>query len=94
MTPVDSPLTDAAPVKRFSRVSILICVVLVALVWIALITVLFVLPPNELTGYIFAGTIVVMFAFYFLRVRGKFRGPVAQARSPDELLKIETELEE
>ena len=67
---------------------------LVALVWIALITVLFVLPPNELTGYIFAGTIVVMFTFYFLRVRGKFRGPVAQARSPDKLLKIETELEE
>ena len=67
---------------------------LVALVWIALITVLFVLPPNELTGYIFAGTIVVMFVFYFLRVRGEFCGPVAQARSPDELLKIETELEQ
>src|SRR5438046_9977509 len=66
---------------------------LVALIWIALITMLFVLPPNELTGYIFAGTIAAMIAFFLLCVRGKFRGPVPQARSPDDLLKIETEVE-
>jgi len=67
---------------------------LVALVWIAFITVLFVLPPNELTGYIFAGTLVVMLAFYFLRVRGKFRGPMPQTKSREQLLKLEAELEQ
>ncbi|PYM16050.1 MAG: amino acid transporter [Verrucomicrobia bacterium] len=66
---------------------------LIALIWIAFITVLFVLPPNELTGYSFAATVVVMLAFYFLRVRGKFRGPVPQAKSQDELIGIESELE-
>lgn len=66
---------------------------LIALSWIAFITVLFVLPPNQLTGYVFAGALLVMVGFYFIRVRGKFRGPVPQARSPEELLKIETELE-
>ena len=62
--------------------------------WIAFITVLFVLPPNELTGYIFAGTLVVMLAFYFLRVRGKFRGPMPQTKSREQLLKLEAELEQ
>src|SRR5207248_3008154 len=65
----------------------------VALLWIAFITVLFVLPPNELTGYIFAGTFSGMIVFYFARVRGKFRGPVPQAKSQAELLTIEAELE-
>jgi len=65
----------------------------IAVVWIAFITVLFVLPPNELTGFIFAGAFVAMGAFYFARVRGKFRGPVPQAKSPRELLALETELE-
>ncbi len=65
----------------------------IALVWIAFITVLFVLPPNELTGFIFAGTFAVMTAFYFARVRGKFRGPVPQARSREELLTLEAELD-
>ena len=65
----------------------------IALAWIAFITVLFVLPPNELTGFIFAGTFAAMIVFYLARVRGKFRGPVPQARSPEELLTIEAELE-
>ena len=65
----------------------------IALVWIAFITVLFVLPPNELTGFIFAGTFAAMLVFYLARVRGKFRGPVPQARSQQELLTIEAELE-
>ena len=66
---------------------------LIAMIWIAFITVLFVLPPNELTGYVFTGALFVMLAFYFLRVRGKFRGPVPQAKSPEELLRIEAVLE-
>jgi amino acid transporter len=65
----------------------------VALLWIAFITVLFVLPPNELTGLVFAGTLAAMTAFYLARVRGKFRGPVPQAASQQALLKIEAELE-
>ena len=65
----------------------------IAVVWIAFITVLFVLPPNELTGFIFAGAFVAMMVFYLARVRGKFRGPVPQAKSQQELLALETELE-
>ena len=68
-------------------------VTIVALIWIALITVLFVLPPNELTGYIFAGTLVALGVFYILRVRGRFKGPVPQATSTEELLKLEAQLE-
>jgi len=65
----------------------------VAVIWIAFITVLFVLPPNELTGCVFAGTLGVMLAFYFLRVRGRFRGPLRQAKSQEDLLLLEQELE-
>jgi hypothetical protein len=65
----------------------------VALGWIAFITVLFVLPPNELTGYIFGGTLAALVVFYFVRVRGRFQGPVPQARSQEELLRIEADLE-
>ena len=65
---------------------------LVALAWIAFITVLFVLPPNELTGYVFAGTLLALLVFYCGCVRGKFRGPVPQATSPEELLKLERDL--
>jgi len=65
----------------------------IALVWIAFITLFFVLPPNELTGYIFAGTFAALAAFFCLRVRGRFRGPVPQAKSQMDLLKIEADLE-
>ncbi len=65
----------------------------VALIWIAFITVLFVLPPNELTGYIFGGTFALLIAFYWTRVRGRFRGPVPQATTRSELLRIEAEFE-
>ncbi len=65
----------------------------VALLWIGFITVLFVLPPNELTGYIFGGTFALLLVFYVARVRGRFRGPVPQATSPAELRKLEAEFE-
>jgi len=52
---------------------------LVALLWIAFITVLFVLPPNVLTGWIFGGTFAGLALFYVIRVRGRFKGPVPQA---------------
>jgi len=65
-----------------------------ALIWIAFITVLFVLPPNDLTGYIFGGTFAALIILYFVAVRGHFKGPLPQAKSQAELLKIEAELEE
>ena len=47
----------------------------VALGWIAFITILFVLPPNMLSGWIFAGCAVVAVAWYLARIRGRFTGP-------------------
>jgi amino acid transporter len=66
---------------------------LIALGWIGFITVLFVLPPNELTGYIFAGAFAALLLLYLARVRGRFRGPVPQATTRSELLKLEAEFE-
>ena len=66
---------------------------LIALAWIAFITVLFVLPPNTLTGWIFGGTVAGLAILYFVAARGRFRGPVPQAKSQSELLRIEAELE-
>jgi hypothetical protein len=65
----------------------------IALLWIAFITVLFVLPPNTLTGYIFGGTLGR--AADFLRGGGarKVQGAVGQARSEEELLRLEAEYE-
>jgi amino acid transporter len=65
---------------------------LVAVIWIGFITILFVLPPNELTGWVFGGWLAMAIAFYWVRVRGRFKGPVPQATSRDALLKIESEL--
>ncbi len=46
-----------------------------AILWTAFITVLFVSPPNELTGYTFAGLLVVLVAYYYGYARGHFKGP-------------------
>jgi len=46
-----------------------------ALVWIAVLTVLFVLPPNQRGGYTFAGLLVVLLATWWAGVRKRFRGP-------------------
>jgi amino acid transporter len=65
----------------------------ISVAWIAFITVLFVLPPNHLTGYIFGGTLIALLFLYLIAVRGRFRGPVPQATSREELLRIEAEFE-
>lgn len=65
----------------------------ISLAWIAFITVLFVLPPNHLTGYIFGGTLVALIGLYFVTARGKFKGPVPQAASEEEMLRMEAEFE-
>lgn len=65
----------------------------VALLWIGFITVLFVLPPNTLTGWIFGGTLAGLLVMYLAVARGRFKGPLPQARTADELRRIEAEFE-
>jgi len=48
---------------------------LVALCWIAALTVLFVLPPNELAGLTFAGLLVLLAAYWTFWMGRRFRGP-------------------
>ena len=47
----------------------------VALTWVLIVLVLFVLPPNQLAGYTFAGTLVVLALAWFGYMRGRFKGP-------------------
>ena len=47
----------------------------VALTWCAVVMVLFVLPPNELAGYTFAGCLMLLAAYWFGFMRKTFRGP-------------------
>jgi len=46
-----------------------------ALLWICTLTVLFVLPPNQVAGYTFAGALALVGAYWFLWKRARFRGP-------------------
>lgn len=66
----------------------------ISLAWIAFITVLFVLPPNDLTGYIFGGTLLALLLYYGVAIRGRFQGPVPQATSEAEMLRLESEFEQ
>jgi len=64
----------------------------ISVVWILFITVLFVLPPNELTGYMFGGTVLLLLGYYLIGVRDRFKGPIPQAGSEAELALMEAEL--
>ena len=66
---------------------------LIAVGWVVFITVLFVLPPNDLTGYIFGGTLIILLLYYLVAVRGRFQGPIPQAVSEAELRRIESEFD-
>src|ERR1019366_4046130 len=66
---------------------------IIAVLWVAFITVLFVLPPNELTGYIFGGTLIALLAYYLMAVGHRFKGPIPQAASEVELMRIESDYE-
>ena len=48
---------------------------IISIVWIGFITLLFVLPPNALTGYILGGVLLVLGIWFLLGVRGRFAGP-------------------
>jgi amino acid transporter len=52
----------------------------VALAWITFITVLFVLPPNLLTGYTFAGLIVLLVTMDLAWAKVHFKGPSVHRR--------------
>jgi amino acid transporter len=55
---------------RFSRV-----VNYIALAWIAIITVLFVMPPSELAGSTFGGSLIALLLYWRGYMRARFRGP-------------------
>jgi amino acid transporter len=52
----------------------------VALAWCAVVMVLFVLPPNQLAGYTFAGTLVLLGLYWGLIQRHTFVGPKVTVR--------------
>jgi amino acid transporter len=54
----------------------------VALAWIAICMVLFVLPPNELAGYTFAGSLAALAVYWRYWMRDRFRGPPAALIQP------------
>jgi amino acid transporter len=58
----------------------------VALCWIALLTLLFVLPPNELAGSTFIGLLALLFAYWRLWMRRRFRGPPGIQAEPSPVL--------
>ena len=47
----------------------------VAVAWVGVALVLFVLPPNELAGYTFAGALVLLAIAWISGVKSRFRGP-------------------
>jgi amino acid transporter len=46
-----------------------------ALAWIAVLTVLFVLPPNEVAGVTFAACLVLLAGYWYGSMRRRFKGP-------------------
>lgn len=54
-----------------------------ALIWIMFICVLFVIPPNQLTGYTILGTIVLLTIYYLTSVRKWFKGPSFMSDMPE-----------
>jgi amino acid transporter len=48
---------------------------LISLVWIAAAGVLFVLPPNQPAGYMFAGCLLLLALYWLFYARSRFRGP-------------------
>jgi amino acid transporter len=51
-------------------------VAFVALLWVAVITVIFSLPPNELVLWTMLALAVVLVAYWVSNARARFRGPV------------------
>ncbi len=47
----------------------------IAVIWGVVVCVLFVIPPNQLTGYTIAGALVLLIIYYFASARKRFEGP-------------------
>ena len=76
-------LSDQAPARgpwHLGRFSLLVN--FVALAWIAVITVLFVLPPNQLAGYTFTGSLLALLVYWRSYMRARFRGPQLAELTP------------
>ncbi len=63
-----------------------------AALWVAFITVLFVAPPNQRTGYTFAGLSALLGLYYLAWVRGRFEGP-KRLSTEEELMRVEEDLQ-
>lgn len=64
----------------------------VGLLWILFITVLFVAPPNEMTGYTMLGVTILLVSYYLVSARRWFGGPSLKADT-QKIASIEHELE-
>jgi len=64
----------------------------VGLIWIFFITILFVAPPNELTGYTILGVTGLLVLYYLISVRKWFKGPSFQVDS-QKIYALEHELQ-
>lgn len=66
---------------------------IMAILWVAFITVLFVAPPNQLTGYTFVVALALLTIYWFAYDKHHFTGP-KRLGTEDELVEIEKRLEE
>ena len=75
--PVLAALRDGKLVRRgpwqLGRWTVAVRVLAVA--WVAIVTVLFVLPPNQLAGYTFAGSVLAIALYWFAWMKPRFQGP-------------------
>lgn len=70
-------------------------IAVLALIWIVFISVIMVIPPNEMAGYALGGMIVVLIIMDYAYFRNNFPGPqAALGTSIEEILRKERELEQ
>ncbi len=60
----------------------------IAILWVGLISVLFVVPPNQIAGYTFAGLLALLIIYYFAWARKNFKGPAKLAATEEELAAV------
>jgi amino acid transporter len=53
----------------------------VSLAWVAIVSILFILPPNELAGYTFLGSLAALAVYWIAHMRTRFQGPKLAALS-------------
>jgi amino acid transporter len=63
----------------------------IAVVWIAFVSVLFLLPPNQLTAYTLLGALALLAIYYFAWARTHFAGPPSLKRAREAAIPTPTE---